>query len=41
MAAPREERLAPVYRLAIAARDRKDEVKITAALAKLIEEDPS
>ena len=37
---PRE-RLAPVYRLAIAARDRKDEVKITAALGKLIEEDPS
>lgn len=32
---------APVYRLAIAAQDRKDEVKVTAALAKLIEEDPS
>ena len=32
---------APVYRLAIEAADRKDEVKITAALAKLIEEDPS
>ncbi|MGZ5926437.1 MAG: elongation factor G, partial [Rhizomicrobium sp.] len=32
---------APVYRLAIEARDRKDEVKITAAIAKLIEEDPS
>jgi elongation factor G len=32
---------APVYRLAIAAADRKDEVKMTAALAKLIEEDPS
>jgi elongation factor G len=32
---------APVYRLAIAAADRKDEVKVTAALAKLIEEDPS
>ena len=32
---------APVYRLAIEASDRKDEVKITAAIAKLIEEDPS
>jgi elongation factor G len=32
---------APVYRLAIAAQDRKDEVKVTAAIAKLIEEDPS
>jgi elongation factor G len=32
---------APVYRLAIAAADRKDEVKVTAAIAKLIEEDPS
>ncbi len=32
---------APVYRLAIEAVDRKDEVKVTAALAKLIEEDPS
>ena len=32
---------APVYRLAIEAGDRKDEVKITAAIAKLIEEDPS
>ena len=31
----------PVYRLAIEAADRKDEVKITAALAKLMEEDPS
>lgn len=35
------ERLTPVYRLAIAAADRKDEVKITAAIAKLREEDPS
>ena len=32
---------APVYRLAIAAQDRKDEVKVTGAIAKLIEEDPS
>ena len=32
---------APVYRLAIEASDRKDEVKITAAIAKLVEEDPS
>jgi elongation factor G len=32
---------APVYRLAIEASDRKDEVKITTAIAKLIEEDPS
>ncbi len=31
----------PVYRLAVAARDRKDEVKLTAAIAKLCEEDPS
>ncbi|MBN9546173.1 MAG: elongation factor G [Alphaproteobacteria bacterium] len=32
---------APVYRLAIEAADRKDEVKVTAAIGKLIEEDPS
>ena len=32
---------APVYRLAIEAIDRKDEVKITAAIGKLIDEDPS
>ena len=32
---------APVYRLAIEASDRKDEVKITTAIGKLIEEDPS
>ena len=31
----------PVYRLAVEARDRKDEVKLTAAIAKLCEEDPS
>ena len=35
------EMLAPVYRLAIEAADRKDEVKLTAAIAKLVEEDPS
>lgn len=35
------ERLTPVYKLAIQAADRKDEVKLTAALAKLMEEDPS
>ncbi len=35
------EQLTPVYRLAIAAADRKDEVKLTAAIAKLREEDPS
>jgi elongation factor G len=31
----------PVYGLAISVPDRKDEVKLTAAVAKLIEEDPS
>ena len=35
------ELLAPVYRLAIEAADRKDEVKLTAAIGKLLEEDPS
>ena len=35
------ERLAPVYRLAITAQDRKDEVKLSSAIAKLCEEDPS
>ena len=30
-----------VYRLAIEAMDRKDEVKVTAAIAKLVEEDPT
>jgi elongation factor G len=33
--------LTPVYRLAIQAADRKDEVKLTGALGKLMEEDPS
>jgi elongation factor G len=35
------ELLTPVYRLAIQAADRKDEVKLTAAMGKLLEEDPS
>lgn len=35
------ESLSPVYSLAIAAPDRKDEVKLSAAIAKLCEEDPS
>ncbi len=35
------ERLTPVYRLAVAAQDRKDEVKLSAAIARLTEEDPS
>jgi len=37
----KSEILTPVYGLAIAAADRKDEVKLTAAIAKLREEDPS
>jgi elongation factor G len=37
----RLEKLPPVYRLALAVQDRKDEVKLTAAIAKLCEEDPS
>ncbi len=35
------EQLTPVFSLAIEATDRKDEVKLTAAIAKLREEDPS
>ena len=35
------ETLPPVYGLAISAADRKDEVKLTAAIAKLRDEDPS
>jgi elongation factor G len=35
------EQLAPVYELAIETTDRKDEVKLTAAIHKLQEEDPS
>ncbi len=38
---PQVEKLEPVYRLAIDAADRKDEVKLTAAIGKLHEEDPS
>lgn len=37
----KSETMTPVYALAINAADRKDEVKITAAIAKLREEDPS
>ena len=37
----RIEQLTPVYRLAVAAPDRKDEVKLSSAVAKLCEEDPS
>lgn len=39
-ALPRTEPLKPVYALAIAAENRRDEVKLTAAITKLIEEDP-
>jgi len=35
------EKLTPVYRLAVAVQDRKDEVKLTSAIAKLCEEDTS
>ena len=35
------ELLTPVYKLAIQAADRKDEVKLTGAIGKLLEEDPS
>jgi len=35
------EKLTPVYRLAITAQDRKDEVKLSSAIGKLVEEDPS
>lgn len=38
---PKIEQIAPVYRLAIDTVDRKDEVKLTAAIGKLREEDPS
>ena len=40
-AAARPERLSPVYRLAVATQDRKDDVKLSSAIAKLCEEDPS
>jgi len=35
------ERLTPVYRLAVMAQDRKDEVKLSSAIARLCEEDPT
>ena len=38
---PTAEKLSPVYALAIAPEKRSDEVKISSALSKLIEEDPS
>jgi elongation factor G len=38
---PGGDKLAPVFALAIAPENRKDEVKLSAALGKLIEEDPS
>ena len=38
---PKAESLAPVYSLAVSPENRKDEVKLSAAIAKLMEEDPS
>jgi elongation factor G len=38
---PTADAIAPVYALAIVPENRKDEVKLTAVLAKLVEEDPS
>lgn len=38
---PRAEKLNPVYALAITAENRSDEVKLSNALSKLLEEDPS
>ena len=38
---PKSERLEPVYAQAIAPENRKDEVKLSSAIGKLIEEDPS
>jgi elongation factor G len=40
-ALPRAEQLRPVYALAIAPEKRQDEVKMSSALGKLLEEDPS
>jgi elongation factor G len=40
-ALPKAEPLAPVYALAIAPQNRNDEVKMSAALTKLLEEDPA
>ncbi|HIK04113.1 MAG TPA: elongation factor G [Trichormus sp. M33_DOE_039] len=41
MALPKAEQLEPVYALAIAPEKRNDEVKLSAAITKLLEEDPS
>lgn len=41
LALPRAESLPPVYGLAIAPENRKDEVKVSGALTKLVEEDPA
>ena len=38
---PKAEHIAPVYALAIAPEKRNDEVKLSSAIAKLLEEDPS
>lgn len=38
---PKAEQLVPVYALAIAPENRQDEVKLSAAMTKLLEEDPS
>lgn len=38
---PKADRIAPVYALAIAPENRKDEVKLSSALGKLLAEDPS
>jgi elongation factor G len=38
---PRADKLEPVYALAIVTENRKDEVKLSGALGKLVEEDPS
>jgi elongation factor G len=38
---PKADKLEPVYALAITPENRKDEVKLSAAMGKLIEEDPS
>lgn len=40
-ALPKAESIAPVYALAIAPQNRNDEVKMSAALTKLLEEDPA
>ncbi len=38
---PQADKIAPVYALAIAPKNRQDEVKLSAALGKLLDEDPS